>query len=114
MSKYGTLHLAKSLNTLGCVFLNEMRQYYFIAVAQLETRKFKGDLNAQNGLSGKRVAARSCSVMSDLCSLDSSIEMCAICLEEYKDSQVGIRHSREPWAFHLRAVNEQKVYLSLT
>ena len=69
-----------------------MKQYYFVAVAQLETRKFKGDLNAQNGLSGKRVAARSCSVMSDLCSLDSSIEMCAICLEEYKDSQVGIRH----------------------
>ena len=30
--------------------------------------------------------------MSDLCSLDSSIEMCAICLEEYRDSQVGIHH----------------------
>ena len=78
------------------IFINKVKQYYFVAVAQLETRKFKGDSNPQNGFSEKRVTPRSCSIMSDQCSLDSSIEMCAICLEEYKDSQVGI-HQRNYW-----------------
>ncbi len=56
-------------------------------MAQLETRKFKADPAVEKNLALHR-ATRSCSVMSELCSLDSSVEMCAICLEEYRDSQV--------------------------
>ncbi len=72
-----------------------------VSVAQLETRKFKSDPTLQKAVAAKRMAvARSCSAMSDLCSLDSNIEMCAICLEEYRDSQVSetlVQNSSMNW-----------------
>ena len=49
------------------------------AISKLETRKFKGNIAMQ------RFSSR----MSDLYSINSDAETCAICLEEYHDGQVG-------------------------